>query len=537
MTETSTAAPFIKNEPDDHNDNPNHFLMSQPGYSMNQTFGNEGIDPSELTMPNGGFMPYSSFGSQHNMSSSFNLGNSGIDTDELLDLEINGQENMPRGDGNMGFVPEQHQSPGISMSHPGHMPQVYPPDGAQMHNSFVHGNYNYDQFRQINQQVQASSPLAGNNNSHFESNYINTKGRPGLQAADRNSDPRSPMTPKTPTVGGLNLGTPESGSFPSQPIRAVNLQHRHQKTLSNQWDGTPGSGQSFGDSPISSPGHPSHHTGISEILKSGKHASLPAKVDTGHGHQSAQALETQEAKRRRRRASHNMVERRRRDNINERIQDLSHLVPQHRLEDDKVRKQLVNNSPLSPTTGANSMSPSNAATSLLAGGSGRRATAGNITMGLPIEEKEKGPNKGDILNGAVGWTRDLMWALHVKLQQESELAEHITTLGGTWPFEQTEEEKRMRTELLDAMEKNDPNTFTYSRAPGSGLRVPKHTNLLGEPVQQNTGTLSPQSLSPAFQSGGSGNNSGGQGQPQFWNSSGHAGMSFKEEDEYAMDMN
>ena len=145
------------------------------------------------------------------------------------------------------------------------------------------------------------------------------------------------------------------------------------------------------------------------------------------------------------------------------------------------------------------MSPPNA-TSLLAGGNGRRATAGNITMGLPIEEKEKGPNKGDILNGAVGWMRDLMWALHVKMQQESELAELISNLGGTWPFEQTEDDKRMRTELLDAMEKNDPNTFTYSRAPGSGLRVPKHTNIAGETVQNGAG-LSPQSLSPALRNG------------------------------------
>jgi hypothetical protein len=255
---------------------------------------------------------------------------------------------------------------------------------------------------------------------------------------------------------------------------------------------------------------------------------LPAKVDT-HIPGSAQDLESQEAKRRRRRASHNLVERRRRDNINERIQDLSHLVPQHRLEDDKVRKQLVNNSAMSGNG-----SSSNAATSLLAGGNGRRATAGNITMGLPIEEKEKGPNKGDILNGAVGWMRDLMWALHVKLQQESELAELITSLGGTWPFEQTEEEKRMRSDILDALEKNDPSTFTYSRGPGSGLRVPKHTNLAGEPISQN-GALSPQSLSPSYNSGGS-SNGGNSGQAQYWNSSGHAGMSFKEEDEYAMEM-
>ncbi|KAJ9226902.1 putative HLH transcription factor [Paecilomyces variotii] len=528
MAETIAAPTFIKHEPDDHN----NFMMSQSYTMSNPQFGNhfgnsngDGVDPSELTMQNSNFMPYS-FGSQQNLNSGFNLGNSGIDTDELLDLEINGQNGMQNN--GMNFLHDQHQQPGLSMSHPGQMSQMYSntPDGAPIQSPFIHGNFNYDQFRSMNQSQSMHNVGA------FEQNYMNSKTRPNLQAVDRaSSDARSPMTPKTPALGALNLGTPESGSFPSQPIR-TGLQHRHQKTLSNQWDGTPGSAHSFVESPISSPGHPSHHAGISEILKSGKHASLPAKVDNMT---TAQALESQEAKRRRRRASHNMVERRRRDNINERIQDLSHLVPQHRLEDDKVRKQLVNNSALSPSMGATAMSPPTA-TSLLAGGSGRRATAGNITMGLPIEEKEKGPNKGDILNGAVGWTRDLMWALHVKLQQESELAEYITSLGGTWPFEQTEEEKRMRTELLDAMEKNDPSTFHYSRAPGSGLRVPKHTNLAGE-ATQNNGTISPQSLSPAFNSGGSGSNSGGQGQPQFWSSSGHAGMSFKEEDEYSMEMN
>ncbi len=33
-------------------------------------------------------------------------------------------------------------------------------------------------------------------------------------------------------------------------------------------------------------------------------------------------------------------------------------------------------------------------------------------MGIPPEEKDKGPNKGDTLDGAVSWTRDLVWALH-----------------------------------------------------------------------------------------------------------------------------
>lgn len=524
MTETSI---FIKSDPDEHNSD--HFMMSHSGYMSNQFGNTDGVDPSELTMQNSGFMNYP-FGSQQNMSSSFNFGNSGIDTDELLDLEINGHNGIHRAD-SMNFLQDQtHSSAGISMSHPGQMSQMYSntPEGAPMHSPFMHNSFNYDQFRPMNQQGQQSAPHMQSAGSHFEQNYLNGKTRPSLQAVDRSADGRSPMTPKTPALGALTLGTPESGSFPTQPIR-TGLQHRHQKTLSNQWDGTPGSAHSYVESPISSPSHP-HHAGISEILKSGKHASLPAKVD-GHMPGSAQDLESQEAKRRRRRASHNLVERRRRDNINERIQDLSHLVPQHRLEDDKVRKQLVNNTTMS-ATGVNP----NAATSLLAGGNGRRATAGNITMGLPIEEKEKGPNKGDILNGAVGWMRDLMWALHVKHQQEAELAELISSLGGTWPFEQTEEEKRMRTEILDALEKNDPSSFCYSRAPGTGLRVPKHTNMAGDAVSGN-GAISPQSLSPSYNSGGSSTNSGSAGQAQYWSTSGHAGMSFKEEDEYAMEMN
>ena len=515
------ASLFIKHESDDHS---NPFMMSHSGYSMGNQFGNpnEAVDPSDLTMQQGGFMPYS-FGSHQNMSSSFNFGNSGIDTDELLDLEISGQNGVQRND-NLNYL--QDQSGGIAMSHQSQMSHLYSntPDNAPMASPFVHNSFNYEQYR-MNQQ---NSHLQGP--SSFDQNYMNAKSRPSLQAIDRtSSDTRSPMTPKTPALGSLTLGTPESGSFPGQPIRTTGLPHRHQKSLSNQWDGTSGSAHSYVESPISSPGHPSHHAGISEIIKSGKHASLPAKVDN-HLPGSAHDLESQEAKRRRRRASHNLVERRRRDNINERIQDLSHLVPQHRLEDDKVRKQLVTNSALS-MAGAGG----NAATSLLAGGNGRRATPGNITMGLPIEEKEKGPNKGDILNGAVSWMRDLMWALHVKYQQEAELAEMIGNLGGTWPFEPTEEEKRMRSEILDALEKNDPNTFSYSRGPGSGLRVPKHTNMAGETIQGGDG-LTPPNLSPSFHSGASSVN-GAPSQPQFWNSAGHAALSFKEEDEYGMEMN
>ena len=567
MTGTGDSSPFIKDEPSEDWFDNNHFLNNQHPFDMqmNQQYrqGHAGsIDPSELTMQNGNFGQFS-FG-QQNMSSSFNLGNSGIGDDELLDLDLNDNvksrnhapngHNLPPGQGNgypmnnsaHGFFSDQ-AAQGATGNHQSTQVFSNTPDGGPIQSPFLHSNFNYAQFMPMQPQqlsnhvspyMRPNSGAVGTQEGHF----VNSRPRGSVQFGfDRKpSDSRSPMTPKTPALGGLNLGgTPDSGNFPSQPIHAS--QGRHQKTLSNQWDSTPPSMHSYVESPMASPRNPVNHAQISEILKSGKHASLPAKVETGH--HPVPTYQTQEAKRRRRRESHNMVERRRRDNINERIQELSHLVPAHRLEDEKVRKHLANNSPMSPTLAATGMSPPQA-TSLLAGG-GRRATgAGNITMGIPIEDKDKGPNKGDILNGSVGWTRDLMWALYVKLQQEAEIMDLVSSLNGSWPFTETEEDRRMRTELMDAMEKNDPNSFEYTRGPGSGLRVPKHTNVAGDPLQplnmnqNHMGTLSPQSLSPGVQSGGSGANSGGHGQPQFWSNShsGRASLSFKEEEEYGMEM-
>ena len=550
MTAIDGTMAFIKNEPDDHLNDPHQYMMTTQSYVPQQHFGHhypgqplgQSIDPSDLSSGNFG-MPIS-FGSQQNLSSSFHLGNAGIGDDELLDLDfgeqnhIGGQTTMPP---SSGAFSDPRQPNAISMNHQSQVSNAYShtPEGAPIQSPFVQGNFNYDQFRTL------SSPHA--NSGPFDNPFVHNNKRPSLQGLDRrSSDQRSPMTPKTPAMNGLHLGTPDSGSFP-QPIRTSGMQNRHQKGLSSQWDNTPQSNSSLVDSPISSPGYPSHHAGISEILKSGKHASLPqlpAKTDSAHPSNGAvQNLETQEAKKRRRRASHNMVERRRRDNINERIQDLSHLVPQHRLDDDRVKKQIANNTALSPGAGGSSMSPpnaNNAATSLLAGGNGRRAasTAGNVTLGFPPEDKEKGPNKGDILNGAVSWTRDLMWCLWVKIQQEEELARHIAQLGGKWPFEVTEDERRMRTELIDAVEKNDPSTFEYSRFSGSGLRVPQHTNIAGEPLPTNG---SDSDMSPAFHSNGS-SNSGDQGvSAGFWTGGNHTSLNFKdehfkEEDEYGMEM-
>ncbi|KAK4943852.1 hypothetical protein LTR10_016568 [Elasticomyces elasticus] len=521
--------PFIKSEPDDFGNNPNRF-MSASTYGNAQNFGTHfntqdggSIDPSELSMQNNNFggMPYN-FGG-NNMSSSFSMGNSGYDDSELLE-SLDFSNNGPGMLDDFTTLPQQNNnnrnSGAVSMNQQNRMSNMYS------------STFDYNQFRPMNSLPQHMSPLQG---SQFAK-------RPSIQSAHRKSSDqqRTPMTPRTAAMAGLHIGTPEGANVTNgRPIRAPNLQNRHAKTLSGQYDSTPGSLHSFLDSPLSSPGTGLHHAGISETIGSGQHASLPAKVENGMTN-----AENAEAKKRRRRASHNAVERRRRDNINERIQDLSHLVPQHRLDDDKVKKQLQTNTPLSPSMGATSMSPPNANstnTSLLAIAAGRRAasTAGNITIGLPIEEKEKGPNKGDILNGSVSWTRDLMWALHLKYQQEDELAQYITSLGGTWPFQITDDEKRMRSEVMEAIEKNDVTSFTYTRTDGSGLRVPRHTNLAGDRVQNPS--LSPQSnfeLSPGFHSGGSGTQSGsnGQGQPQYWHSAGHGGISFKEEDEF-MELN
>ena len=549
MSGTGASSPFIKDEDTDDWFNSNPIMTNQQNINMQPNQHRYGhvapgsVDPSELSMPNNAFGQFN-FGQQNAMSSSFNMGNSGIGDDELLalDLEDNskvqGQLHGTSAQNDMhNFFGTQNQH-APSGQHQMHQMFTNTPNGDPIQSPFLHNNFNYNNYQQLQQMSPRTRPIGGSGSILSQDyNFGQARSRTSLpHVIDRKpSDSRSPMTPKTPALGGLNLGgTPDSGSLPSQPISAIS--HRHQKSLSGQWDSTPGSLHSYGDSPIPSPGHAVNHAQISEVLKSGKHASLPSKVDNHH---STPAYQSQEMKRRRRRESHNMVERRRRDNINERIQELSHLVPHHRLEDEKVRKHLATNgpSPMSPTLAATSLGTQQA-TSLLANG-GRRATgAGNITMGIPIEEKDKGPNKGDILNGSVGWTRDLMWALHKKVQQEAELRDILANLGQPWPYEETEDERRMHTELMEAMDKNDADSFAYSRANGTGLRVPKHTNLAGDPLGQ-LGTMSPQSLSPGIQSGGSGANSGGHNQQQYWNNNagGQGNLTFKEEDEYEMHMN
>ncbi|KAI1107674.1 hypothetical protein F4804DRAFT_339778 [Jackrogersella minutella] len=517
------------------------------------------VDPNELAMSGTYAASYSNNFNGNNNSSNF------FGDDELLDtlgsptdpmsnqsgMHNQGQDFGGMNEMNMGFsqgvYPSHQGSHGLPMDQSHMNGFSNTPDGDPIQSPFVH-SYNQPQFHQMQQQHQqfgnslqspisySGSPLAGSdlNNEANDPNYLNTKSRPQLSHTmqRKTSNTRSPLTPKTAAaMSNLSVNSREAPGFGAQPIRTTN--GHHEKSPSGQWMHTPNSMSSFPGSGFSSPMQPGmQNPQITDVLLKGG-TSMPAKLNT-----PPNAVSSQEMKRKRRRESHNLVERRRRDNINERIQDLSKLVPPHRLEDEKIRKLIQNGTPLSPSlTG---ISHPAQATSGLAGPGAKRATGvGNITTGLPLEEKDKGPNKGDILNGAVSWTRDLMWMLHLKLQQQEELINTIVELGGSVPLELTEDEKRMQTELMEAMTKNGPHTFSYSRFSGSGLRVPQHTDYRGDSLNGSDGVIAGSSMSPDGPDAVDlGEDMGDAG--QYWNDdddgSGPASINFKEEDEFGMDL-
>lgn len=532
--------------------------MTSHGFNQFSPGHNSGsIDPNDLAM-SGGYSP--SFNNNNNNNN--NYSNSGTGTngfssgsalfgdDELLDGLTGPQDNQPampnQGQDysgiNMGFSQNAFSHRGnaslqIDQNHMNGYSNT--PDGDPIQSPYAAG-FNTG-FRQMQGHSLGTSlhsplsytgsPLTGDLNADgTDPNYLNAKARARMsqqmQRKESNSrSPMSPMTPKTATLHGLTIGSQESPGFAGQSMKSPN----------GQWINTPtGSIPASYNSGFSSPMQPGMNQ-ISEVMLKGG-TSMPAKLGV-----TPNAVSSQEMKRKRRRESHNLVERRRRDNINERIQDLSRLVPTHRLEDEKIRKLIQNGTPLSPTlTGVPSPSQ---ATSGLAGPGARRATgngAGSITTGLPLEDKDKGPNKGDILNGSVSWTRDLMWMLHLKLQQQEEMMNMIAELGGHFPFEMTEDEQRMQTELMDAISKSELGSFTYSRTAGSGLRVPHHTDYRGDPISGMGGSADGLGISP--DGNGNGVLAGDfDDTDQFWhdpddNKSGRAPINFKEEDEYDMDL-
>ncbi|KAH6660237.1 hypothetical protein BKA67DRAFT_530352 [Truncatella angustata] len=457
--------------------------MSYSNY--NQFGGSPNINPNDLQNHGSAFSNNFNGG-----SNGFSSGSALFGDEELLDTLGSPTEQAPSNmqgqdfNGmNMGFSQDVYPSQMNGYSNT--------PDGEPIQSPFVHSYGGQTQFHQVPRPsfgASLQSPLSYTGNEADADFLKQPRARLSsaqAQAMQRKaSNTRSPLTPGTATaMANLTVGSHESPGFGAQPIRASG--GHHEKSPSNQWgiptgSGTPKSLSSYPGSGLSSPmqngyAHP-HLTGM--MQNAGQ--SLPARMGG-----PASTVKSQDDKRRRRRESHNAVERRRRDNINERIQDLATLVPAHRLDDEKIKKFISNGTPLSPIlTGISMPDP---ATSGLAGPGAKRATgAGNITTGLPIDDKDKGPNKGDILQGAVGWTRDLMWMLHLKIQQQEELVNSIRELGGHTPFELTDDEKRMQTELTEVMNAMSSKTRTeplsYTRTDGSGLRVPEHTDYKGEAI-------------------------------------------------------
>lgn len=468
-------------------------------------------------------------------SNGYSTGSAMIADSDLLDMSPQ-EPNQSLGDHGQDFNGMSDINMGFSQNmYPSHINGYSnTPDGDPVHSPWASSFNAAQHFRQMQQPFGhslqspnsfAGSPLANDASNDGEGSFLNAKPRPRLsqaqsQAMQRNSssNARSPLGANA-VMAGLNGGSLESPNFGAQPIRTPG--GHHEKSPSGQWMNTPKSLQSsYPGSGLSSP---LQHGYSNPQFMAQAGTSMPARVNGAPTN-----LQSQEAKRKRRRESHNAVERRRRDNINERIQDLSRLVPTHRLEDDKVKKLIQNGTPLSPTlTG---MSQPNQATSGLAGPGAKRAAAigaGNITTGLPLEDKDKGPNKGDILNGSVSWMRDLMWMLQLKLQQQEELINTITEMGGSAPFELTDDEKRMQTELMEAMSKSEhePAPFSYSRFNGSGLRVPHHTDYRGDSLNGAPG-IDTLSISP----GDTADLTGDLNNPdQFWND---PDDDVKDEDEY-----
>lgn len=529
--------------------------MSHHGYQMGGAHNGGSIDPNAINYGSSYQNTYA-MGGHHNSTPAFSTGGAMLDDEDLLDslgspteapsgLPGHGADYNAMGEVNQGYGQEIY---GSHHSIPLNQAQINgysnTPDGDPIQSPFIHSSFN--QYRGVPQAFggalqtplsYASSPLANGAiaNDVNDPNYLKARHSMSQAMQRKASNQRSPLPSKTVTIGGMPLNSQEGF-----PIR-TNGPH-HEKSHSGHFMQTPNSLQSFASGNFSSPVNAAHmHNapGINEAFMKGG-VSVPVKLP------SANPNSSQEAKRKRRRESHNLVERRRRDNINERIQDLSKLVPAHRLEDEKIRKAIQNGTPLSPSL--NGISNPAQATSALAGPGARRATsagtAGNITTGLPLDDKDKGPNKGDILNGAVSWTRDLMWMLHLKLQQQEELINTIIDLGGQVPFEFSDDERRMQTELFEALALNEasgsngkPDTFTYSRTAGTGLRVPQHTDYKGEPLDTNGNAVNHISISPdANGNGVVGDNLLDSGEFLDYDDEDSGKFDFKEEDEYGMDL-
>lgn len=499
------TSPFIKNEPDDMFD-PNRFHKSPDGFQQNYApwQSSAGVDalgmdinPQALSQP---------MSNGQAMSSGFVPSSSALTDDELLSsFNMNSESQQQNGQMNHQQQNAMHQFNSMNGMH-GNFQQRQPngnqmngysstPDGAPIQSPFDRGNFDFGQWQTVNQTGQPATPVSGG----IGPNSLQDQGKPS-------------MTPMTPHMNSLQLGSSPNSNFSGQTMSGRGM-HGRQTSL-NGWDNSVGSGQSHLDSPLSSPGAPMHHAQISEVLKSGTPASPPTR---------GKATTTAEMKKAKRRASHNEVERRRRNHINDRINELAELVPKHRLEDDAIRRSVMSNAAMPMPMGGHSISPP--ATSGLAGSHGRRAASISHST-APPDDKDKGPAKGDVLDGTVDWTRDLLWLVNSMLSRQNDMEHTINSLSGPPTRPYSEDEKRMLSEVQDAIQKNRIADRQYTRRHGTSLYVPKFTNHAGDPVDSPShAAASPPSvfdLDPSQTVNG--NVNGGQ---YLWN----GGSGLKEEDE------
>jgi len=134
-------------------------------------------------------------------------------------------------------------------------------------------------------------------------------------------------------------------------------------------------------------------------------------------------------KRRKRRESHNAVERRRRDNINEKIQELALLLPEEWLEPPSAGGKNG-----SGGGGATAFGQGPSLAGLLSGTvSGSALGSGGAAAMMDEDSKEVKANKGVILRNSVEYIKNLVQLVQVQRtrnqQLESELAQYRNRFG------------------------------------------------------------------------------------------------------------
>lgn len=483
-----SSPPFIKPEPDDFFDSHRDESNPQNG-NLYAPWHGSSVNALDIGMSNNNNMSHQ-YNTAQSMPSNFATGNSAFTDDDLLasftlssPSNQHTQHNHPN---------QRHQSQAMESYPNGYQQQMnirtaHPsqlsgysntPDGAPIQSPFTQGNFDFGQWQTVPQPGQMSNQMA----------------RPG-------------------SGNGMQLN---GGAFPGQHMQNHHGPRGHQHSLSSQWDSSPGSGFLHNyDSPMASPNGGPVHPQIAEVLKSGTPTSPRLSASRTGGKPATSA----EAKKAKRRASHNEVERRRRNHINDRITELSELVPKHRLEDEAVKRSVTSSAGMPLGLSGSSISPP--ATSGLAGSLGRRAAS---IPHAPVDDRDKGPAKGEVLDGAVGWTRDLLWMMNKMLAREQDMRQTISQLGGPLPQPYGDDEKRMISEARGAIQHNLIAKLHYSRRHGTDLFVPGHTNHAGEPMAPpSQPSMSPSSVFDLDTNNPTnGNTNGGS---QFW------GYPFKEEDE------